>query len=450
MDPSNDNEFVAKEKVKYWQNVDLYIGGAEHATGHLLYARFWTKFLYDLNYIPFEEPFQKMINQGMIQGNSAYVYRVMSYTHATVKADSEAENIPHKMPEIIISENVAKILTVHPKDHTKELLDERDYYRKIIENLQNKHTHRLKTEFPNNVGRIRIDDNKFVPVPIDINLVKGSNELDIEGFRKWRPNLADAEIIKDRNDKFYVFREVEKMSKSKYNVQTPDELVEKYGADTLRCYEMFLGPLEQHKPWDTQGITGVHGFLKKLWRLYHSGENETFYVDETPILKSVVGSPPPSGELEGALKSLHKTIKKVKEDIERFSFNTPVSAFMICVNELTTQKCNKRAILEPLLIILAPYAPHIAEELWHKMGNKESITYAVFPKYNEKYLTESSHKYPISFNGKMKFLLELPLTLSKEEIEKEVLANEQTQKYLAGKTPKKVIVIPKKIVNMVI
>ncbi len=239
---------------------------------------------------------------------------------------------------------------------------------------------------------------------------------------------------------FIVGREVEKMSKSKYNVQTPDELLDKYGADTLRCYELFLGPLEQHKPWDTQGITGVHGFLKKLWRLYHSGENESFYVDNSP----------PSGESEGALKSLHKTIKKVKEDMERFSFNTPVSAYMICVNELTAQKCNKRAILEPLLIILAPYAPHIAEELWAKLGNKESITYAVFPKYNEAYLVESNHKYPVSFNGKMRFVLELPTTLSAAEVEAEVMANAQTIKQLNGQTPKKVIVVPNKIVNVVV
>ena len=225
------------------------------------------------------------------------------------------------------------------------------------------------------------------------------------------------------------------MSKSKYNVQTPDELVEKYGADTLRCYEMFLGPLEQHKPWDTQGITGVHGFLKKLWRLFHD-DNGFVVSDEAPTNEE--------------LKSLHKTIKKVKEDIERFSFNTPVSAYMICVNELTTQKCNKRAILEPLLIILAPYAPHIAEELWAKLGNKESITYAVYPKYNEAYLVESNHKYPVSFNGKMRFVLELPTTLTAAEVESEVMANTQTIKQLNGQTPKKVIVVPNKIINFVV
>jgi leucyl-tRNA synthetase len=225
------------------------------------------------------------------------------------------------------------------------------------------------------------------------------------------------------------------MSKSKYNVQTPDELVEKYGADTLRCYEMFLGPLDQHKPWDTQGITGVHGFLKKLWRLFHD-DNGLNVSDEAPIKEE--------------LKSLHKTIKKVKEDIERFSFNTPVSTYMICVNELTALKCNKRAILEPLLIILAPYAPHIAEELWAKLGNTESITYAVFPKYNEAYLVESNHKYPVSFNGKMRFILELPTNLTAAEVEKEVMANEQTIKQLNGQSPKKVIVVPNKIINFVV
>ena len=443
MDANNNNEFVAKEKVNYWQNVDLYIGGAEHATGHLLYARFWTKFLYDLGYIPFDEPFKKMINQGMIQGNSAlvYSYRILLAVNTTDKEIGSPNTIdPKSLPKLFLSKNIAKKLESGDLD-TTILVD-----KKLIEI-----TNKIKALNPNLVGQV-IDFTRkhLIPIPInvDINFLDG-DKLDIEKFKNWREEYKNAEFIKEENGDVIVGREVEKMSKSKYNVQTPDELVEKYGADTLRCYEMFLGPLEQHKPWDTQGITGVHGFLKKLWRLFHTGENESFYVDETPILASADGNSPPSGELEGA-KSLHKTIKKVKEDIERFSFNTPVSAFMICVNELTALKCNKRAILEPLLIILAPYAPHIAEELWAKLGNTTGITYAVFPKVNETYLVESNHKYPVSFNGKMRFILELPTDMSKEAIEKEVLANEQSQKYLEGKTPKKIIVVPNKIVNVVV
>ncbi|MDT8411674.1 MAG: class I tRNA ligase family protein [Vicingaceae bacterium] len=434
MDPTNNNEFVAKEKVDYWQNVDLYIGGAEHATGHLLYARFWTKFLYDLGYIPFDEPFKKMINQGMIQGVSEKIMMNKTFTTETNRVLLFNPNKSASPDQRIVMPYV----------------DENDGY-------QDAHIYYSK-DVADNVGFETVE--KHVPISFVQNHEINSESMiglsHMEGFKKavfvceggfWYKGAFKRFF--EGSDKFITTPEVEKMSKSKYNVQTPDELVEKFGADTLRCYEMFLGPLEQHKPWDTQGITGVHGFLKKLWRLYHSGENESFYVDETPILASADGSPHPSGELEGA-KSLHKTIKKVKEDIERFSFNTPVSAFMICVNELTALKCNKREILEPLLIILAPYAPHIAEELWAKLGNTESITYAVFPKHNDAYLVESNHKYPVSFNGKMRFMLELPADMSKEAIEKEVLANEQAQKYLEGKTPKKVIVIPQKIVNVVV
>jgi leucyl-tRNA synthetase len=366
MDPTNENEFVAKEKVDYWQNVDLYIGGAEHATGHLLYSRFWTKFLYDLDYIPFEEPFKKMINQGMIQGNSALVYR-----------DIDSGKF---------------------------------------------------------VSKGKKKDYKTSSLHADVNFLDG-DKLDTEKFKKWRAEYKNAEFITEDNGDYIVGREIDKMSKSKYNVQTPDDLVEKYGADTLRCYEMFLGPLEQHKPWDVQGITGVHGFLKKLWRLFHNDEG--LDISDTEPTKE-------------ELKALHKTIKKIKEDIERYSFNTPVSTFMICVNELTALKCNKRAILSDLCIILSPFAPHIAEELWSKLGNTESITYAVFPKHNEEYLTEANHKYPVSFNGKMRFMLELPKAMGKADIEAAVMANEQTAKYLDGKAPKKVIVVPHKIVNFVI
>jgi leucyl-tRNA synthetase len=431
MDANNDNEFVAKGNVNYWKNVDLYIGGAEHATGHLLYARFWTKFLYDLGYIPFEEPFQKMINQGMIQGNSALVYRI-SYTwshgeeyqdHIERTGEDPYLDFVDSLPNIFVSRDKVKPYVDASPLSFKYTFSDFPELEKLIE--------KYKTNKISSYNHFKIQINKL---HVDINFLDG-DKLDIERFRNWREEYKKAEFIYEENGDFIVGREVEKMSKSKYNVQTPDELVEKYGADTLRCYEMFLGPLEQHKPWDTQGITGVHGFLKKLWRLFHD-DNGFVVSNETPTNEE--------------LKSLHKTIKKVKEDIERFSFNTPVSAYMICVNELTAQKCNKRAILEPLLIILAPYAPHIAEELWAKLGNKESITYAVYPKFNEAYLVESNYKYPVSFNGKMRFVLELPTALTPTEVEKEVLANEQTTKYLEGKTPKKIIVVPQKIVNVVV
>lgn len=460
MDPTNDGEFVAKDKVNYWQNVDLYIGGAEHATGHLLYARFWTKFLHDLGYIPLDEPFKKMINQGMIQGNSALVYRIPTRQVVVRSGDDNSERLSMGLvPPIFISKSQRDIIHqrfskyVLEKENHLDSIEQKDFDKinKIIDeaepilNKVNKvvdHINEFLTQqYPAKFSAISIDYDSIDPITFsitslhtDVNFLDG-DKLDINQFKNWRNEYKEAEFITENNGDFIVGREIDKMSKSKYNVQTPDELVEKFGADTLRCYEMFLGPLEQHKPWDTQGITGVHGFLKKLWRLFHD-DNGFNVSDEAP-----------SGE---GLKSLHKTIKKIKEDIERFSFNTPVSAFMICVNELTALKCNKRAILEPLLIVLAPYAPHIAEELWAKLGNTESITYAVFPKVNEAYLVESNHKYPVSFNGKMRFMLELPADMSKDAIEKEVLANEQSQKYLEGKTPKKVIVIPQKIVNVVV
>ncbi|MGE0561303.1 MAG: leucine--tRNA ligase [Flavobacteriales bacterium] len=398
MDAHNDDEFVAKEKVNYWKNVDLYIGGAEHATGHLLYARFWTKFLYDLGYIPFEEPFQKMINQGMIQGVSALVY--------------------------IGSDNV---IYSAEDERIKGYLSPTKIDTKEFENGDSQQ-HLTINDIPD------VSFTTYRTIPVWVNLIEGDNSLNIAAFRNWLPEYKNIKM-ETFNGKIICKREIDKMSKSKYNVQTPDELVEKYGADTLRCYEMFLGPLEQHKPWDTQGINGVHGFLKKLWRLFHD-DNGFNVSDEAPTKEE--------------LKSLHKTIKKVKEDIERFSFNTPVSAYMICVNELTALKCNKRAILQDLCIILSPYAPHIAEELWAKLGNTESISEAVYPKYNEEYLTESNHKYPVSFNGKMRFVLELPTTLTAAEVEKEVMANEQTIKQLNGQAPKKVIVVPNKIINFVV
>ncbi len=366
MDTQNKQSFVGPEAINYWQNVDLYMGGSEHATGHLLYARFWHKFFADRSWVNTQEPFKKLINQGMIQGTSSFVYRINGTNTFVSKG--------------------------------------------------------LKSQ------------HQTTAIHVEVNFVD-NDELDLEAFKAWRPEFAGAEFILE-DGKYLCGSEVEKMSKGKFNVVTPDLIVEKYGADTLRMYEMFLGPLEQSKPWNTNGISGVYNFMKKLWRLYNINENGAQVSDEAPGKES--------------LKTLHKTIKKVREDIENFSFNTSVSTFMICVNELGEQKCHHRAILEPLSILLSPYAPHIAEELWHQLGNQESVVYQPFPELDEKHLVESSHSYPVSFNGKLRFMMELPLSLSKEEIEKLVLESEQAQKYLDGSNPKKVIVVPKKIVNVVL
>jgi len=366
MDAHNEDEFVSKEAQEYWENVDLYIGGSEHATGHLLYSRFWTKFLYDMGLVTVDEPFKKLINQGMIQGRSNFVYRV--------------------------------------KNSNKYV------------------SYGLRKEYDT------------TPLHVDVNIVY-NDELNIEKFKDWRSENKDAEFILE-DGKYICGHEVEKMSKSKYNVVNPDDIIERYGADTLRLYEMFLGPLEQFKPWNTNGIDGVYKFLKKIWNLFHN-ENGEFYVSTAD----------PSKE---ELKVLHKTIKKATEDIERYSFNTSVSEFMICVNELTALKCNKASILTDLIITISPYAPHISEELWHKLGNVESITKAAFPKFNQEYLKESDHEYPVSVNGKMRAKMSFPLDMPKEDIEEQVLASEAIQKWLEGKEPKKVIIVPKKIVNVVV
>ena len=408
MDPNNNEEFVNKEKANYWQNVDLYIGGAEHATGHLLYSRFWTKILYDLNYIPFNEPFQKMINQGMIQGNSRFIY----------KLKSEVNNSTNP---IYFSKSIVEDLEKRKADPIEKFKEK--LKKTSLNNANPKTINLLYESLQTYVSKIHVD----------INLVSGY-ELDTQAFKKSRKEFNKAEFVLE-DEKFICPGEVEKMSKSKYNVHTPDALVEKFGADTLRCYEMFLGPLEQHKPWDVQGITGVEGFLKKLWRLFYK-DNKLNISDEEPTKEE--------------LKSIHKAIKKTQEDLERYSFNTPVSIFMICVNELSALKCNKKAILSDLCLIISPYAPHICEELWQKLGNKESISFSKYPKYNPKFLVENSHKYPVSFNGKMRFILEIPVNTNKEEIEKQVIKNEKTLKYLEGKTPKKIIVVPGKIVNIVV
>ncbi len=366
MDAHNENEFASKEALAYWESVDLYIGGSEHATGHLLYSRFWNKFLKDKGLAPTEEPFKKLINQGMILGTSAFVYRI------------EGTNS-------FVSKN-------------------------------------------------KIGDHKVQPIHADVSMVNSSDELDIEKFKAWREDYADAEFILDDSGKYIVGREVEKMSKSKYNVVTPDDICAEYGADTLRLYEMFLGPLEQAKPWNTAGISGVFGFLKKLWRLYFD-DNGLIVNNDEPTKDN--------------LKSLHKTIKKVADDIENFSFNTSVSQFMICVNELSSQNCHSRAILEPLAILVSPYAPHIAEELWSQLGHTTSISDVAFPVFEEKHLVETNKEYPVSFNGKMRFTIELPLDLTAAQIEEIVMKDERTQKHLDGRTPNKVIIVPGKIINLV-
>ena len=364
--------------------------------------------MYDLDYIPFNEPFKKLINQGMIQGNSRFVYKL--------KSEVNNQTNPIYFSKSIVEERDKR------KEDTIEQFKEK--LKKTSLYTANKKTINLLYEYLQTyVSKIHVD----------INLVSGY-ELNIKAFKKSRKEFNSAEFVLEEK-KFICLGQVEKMSKSKHNVQTPDALVEKFGADTLRCYEMFLGPLEQHKPWDTQGITGVEGFLKKLWRLFHKNS------------KLNISNEEPTKE---ELKSIHKAIKKTQEDLERYSFNTPVSIFMICVNELSALKCNKKAILSDLCLIISPYAPHICEELWQKLGNKESISFSKYPKYNPKFLEENSHKYPVSFNGKTRFILELPLNINNEEIEKEVLKNKKTLKYLEGKNPKKTIVIEGKIVNIVL
>ena len=359
--------FPTKAVVDYWQNVDLYVGGSEHATGHLLYSRFWNKFLKDRGFAPTEEPFKKLINQGMILGMSAFAYRL------------EGTNT-------FVSKNQIKGQSVQP-------------------------------------------------IHVDVSLLKDtSDELDIEKFKAWRKEFANAEFILEEDGKYITGREVEKMSKSKYNVVNPDDICEQYGADTLRLYEMFLGPLEQAKPWNTAGISGVYNFLRKLWRLYFN-DNGWQVTDEAPTPEM--------------LKALHKTIKKVNEDIENFSFNTSVSQFMICVNELSTLKCHHRDVLAPLAILVAPFAPHIAEELWKRLGNTESVTYAPYPVHEDKYLQEDSKEYPVSFNGKVRFKRAYATSMSVAEIEQAILADPQTAEQLQGNAPKKVIVVPNRIINIV-
>jgi len=372
MDPSNENYFADKKLVDYWGQVDLYIGGSEHATGHLLYSRFWNKFLKDRGYINEEEPFKKLINQGMILGMSAFVLRINDGNDANKNK--------------FVSKNLAK-----------------DY------NTQKIH--------------------------IDISLLKGtSDELDIDAFKRWRSEFNNAEFILE-NGKYITEREVEKMSKSKYNVVNPDDICEQYGADCLRMYEMFLGPLEQSKPWNTQGLSGVYGFLKRFWNLYFNDKDEFYVIDDEPNKEEY--------------KILHALLQKVTLDIENFSFNTSVSAFMIAVNEFTKLKTNKRKILEPLVIIISPYIPHISEEIWSLFGYEESVEYADFPKFESKYLETDEIEYPVSFNGKVRFKVCLSATLSPQEVKELILEHQRTKDILGENIPKNIIVVPKKIINIV-
>ncbi|MBT2162704.1 leucine--tRNA ligase [Zobellia barbeyronii] len=448
MDPHNENEIFSKEAIDYWQDVDLYIGGSEHATGHLLYSRFWQKFMFDKGLVPKDEFAKKLINQGMITGTSAFVYKVrFEITQADEFYDrDEVEKFHAELISnnpIFISKNLVDKLLASDNPENFEFLTRK------VEGKLNELEDLARKKFPKvEVLRVELDlgKNFLMPLHVKVNYVNASDELDIhslktddefgEDFEKAIFIGEKGEIIDGKNDVYKVGREVEKMSKSKYNVVNPDAICEEYGADSLRLYEMFLGPLEQSKPWNTAGITGAHGFLKKLWRLYHSGAEGAFAVSEDEPSKD-------------SYKTLHKTIKKVEEDIENFSFNTSVSTFMIAVNELGAQKCSSRKVLEPLAILVSPYAPHIAEELWKQLGHEGSISTVDFPKFEEKYLVESSKEYPVSFNGKMRFKLELPLDLSKDEIEAAVMAHEKTAQQLQGRTPKKVIVVPGKIINIV-
>ncbi len=442
--------FPTKAVVDYWQNVDLYVGGSEHATGHLLYSRFWNKFLKDRGFAPTEEPFKKLINQGMILGMSAFAYRVIpTYYYENKEYNRPVEEYAELNTPIFISYSYYK--KVQEKLDKLPFNEEKPFFffdaEKIYDN-DYKETHKLILDYlTNNYKEIfkgyepRFEVRK---IHVDISLLKDtSDELDIKKFKAWRKEFANAEFIFEghdspfeggKGDVFLTGREVEKMSKSKYNVVNPDDICEQYGADTLRLYEMFLGPLEQAKPWNTAGISGVYNFLRKLWRLYFN-DNGWQVTDEAPTPEM--------------LKALHKTIKKVNEDIENFSFNTSVSQFMICVNELSSLKCHHRDVLAPLSVLVAPFAPHIAEELWKRLGNTESVTYAAYPVHEDKYLQEDSKEYPVSFNGKVRFKRAFATTMTPAEIEQAILADPQTAEQLQGNAPKKVIVVPNRIINIV-
>ena len=441
MDAHNDEAFASKEALTYWKEVDLYLGGSEHATGHLLYSRFWQYFLYDFGLVPVENFAKKLINQGMILGESAKIKcLIVGYSHGERNLK---KTFPIKSRLTFCSKDTLPDSSKWFSDGNLEqsvidsiLEDLPENFDQIFEEItsivdlsKNKSTEEIKKVLKGNLVF------SYIYFHVDISLLKDRNNLNIDDFLNWRKEHNGALYVYEPNGDFLVSREVEKMSKSKYNVVNPDAICDQYGADTLRMYEMFLGPIEQAKPWNTAGISGVSNFLNKFWRLFHNGEN--FVVsDDKPTKES--------------LKTLHKTIEKVTQDIEQFSLNTSVSAFMIATNELTSQKCNHREILEPLTVLLAPFAPHICEELWALLGHQESVTIAAYPVVNSNYLRDDTKEYPISFNGKMRFTLALSTSLSKDEIEAAVMQEERTQTYLDGKLPKKVIVVPNKIVNIVI
>ncbi len=426
MDPQNQEQFASKEKMAYWKQVDLYLGGSEHATGHLLYVRFWTKFLFDMGFIPVDEPAAKLINQGMIQGRSSFVYRLHG-TNAYLSA-----GLYHKLVAevpLLSSQGLEEIIA---SELGRPVLEElMAAFRLAPQNQAATYSDATGHNHPAPL----LDARAFQSVHVDVNIVH-NDILDLAAFRCWRPDTKEAVFITE-GGKYHCGHEVEKMSKSKLNVVNPDELIDRYGADTLRMYEMFLGPLELAKPWNTNGIEGVYKFLKRFWKLFHNEEHGFEVSTDAPEAAE--------------FKALHKLIKKVAEDMDRFSFNTSISSFMICVNELTSLKCSKKEILEPLLLVLSPFAPHITEELWALMGHEDgSISRASFPEFREDYLTESSFAYPVSMNGKLRFNLDFSLDLEAPELEKLTLENEAVVKLLEGRTPKKVIVVKGRIINLVV
>ncbi len=434
MDAQNENRLVSKEEVDYWQNIDLYVGGSEHATGHLLYFRFWTKFLHDIGVVPFDEPAKKLVNQGMIQGVSPFLRGVhtVAYSNSFLKLNEDEKN--KLISDLKKDNSVPKNVKYISKDYERNFIEFEG--KSELEIIVSEYLHLrlpLELEIENNL----VKDSELLRLVLDNDLPNKINYFPNKFLQRFFNESIIFEKDKNNNNVIQVIWEVEKMSKSKWNVVNPDDVCNEYGADTLRLYEMFLGPLQDAKPWSTQGIEGVLRFLRKLWRLFHQGENESFLIPDTEPTKA-------------ELKILHKTIKKATEDIENFSFNTSVSAFMVCVNELQDLKCNKKQILEPLIVLLSPYAPHICEELWRQAGHNESIVYANWPQFNPEFLVENEFNYPISFNGKVRFNLLFALDKDLKEIENEVLSNEQTLKYLEGKPAKKVIVVKGKIVNVVI
>jgi leucyl-tRNA synthetase len=473
MDPHNDKEFCDKRISDYWNQVDLYVGGTEHAVGHLLYSRMWVKALYDLGWIGFDEPYRKLLNQGMIQGNSRFIYRVngkgvenllwevlstefKEYEFETSPA-SKIDFVSNKKQIAIEVTNVRGIdgneLKKYKSDETAEHLLHIISFEEILDKYINGELLPfLKRILTDKDGYISVAENRgpfFVSfdkkeicgndgvdvLHVDVNIVDGT-ELNTDLFKRSKPEYAGAQFVLGDNGKYICGVEVEKMSKSKFNTVNPNDIVDRYGADTFRMYEMFLGPVEMSKPWDTKGIEGVHRFLKKLWRLFFDEQKGNLVAEKEASPEE--------------LKVLHRTIKKIEEDTERFSYNTAVSTFMVCVNELTDLKCHKKGILEPLLILLTPYAPHISEELWHQLGNTSSVLDASFPKLEEKYLVETTKEYPVSVNGKLRTTINIDLNAAQQQVEEIVLGNPVVQKWIEGKPPKRIIYVKGKMVNVVV